>query len=90
MNSQLSMLASCAVDHLSMLTSCAVDHGCKPQSCQTKDYRHGICCFSVMHAALRRKNKDWSSLNQDNVSESACCLLFHEASTMKFQLSMLI
>jgi hypothetical protein len=28
-----------------------------------------ICCFSGKHAALRRKSKDWSARNQDNVSE---------------------
>ena len=28
-----------------------------------------ICCFSGKHAALRRKSKDWSVRNQDNVSE---------------------
>jgi hypothetical protein len=26
---------------------------------QTKDYKIGICCFSVKHSALRRKSKDW-------------------------------
>jgi hypothetical protein len=31
----------------------------QPWSCQTKDYKIGICCFSDKHAALRRKNKDW-------------------------------
>ena len=28
-----------------------------------------ICCFYGKHAALRRKSKDWSARNQDNVSE---------------------
>jgi hypothetical protein len=36
---------------------------------QTKDYKNGICCFSAMCAALRRKSKDWLGRNQDNVSE---------------------
>ena len=35
---------------------------------QTKDYQIGICCFSAMHAALRRKIKDCLAPNQDNVS----------------------
>ena len=35
----------------------------------TKDYKIGIYCFSVKHAALRRKSKDWVARNQDNVSE---------------------
>jgi hypothetical protein len=28
-----------------------------------------FCCFSAKHAALRRKNKDWLALNQNNVSK---------------------
>jgi hypothetical protein len=28
-----------------------------------------MCCFSVKHAALRRKSKDWLARNQNNVSE---------------------
>ena len=54
---------------VSVLASCAVDRGFEPQSGQTKDYIIGICCFSAKHAALRRKSKDWSAGNQDNVSE---------------------
>ena len=52
-----------------MLASSAVDCGFEPWSGQTKDYKIGICFFSAMHAALRRKNKDWLARNQDNVSE---------------------
>ena len=52
-----------------MLASSAVDLGFEPLSGQTKDYEIGICCFSVKHAALRRKSKDWLALNQDNVSK---------------------
>jgi len=37
-----------------------------PQSCQTKDYQIGICCFSNKHTALRSKNKDWLTLNFSN------------------------
>jgi hypothetical protein len=36
---------------------------------QTWDYKIDICYFSAKHAALRRKSKDWSARNQDNVSE---------------------
>ena len=54
---------------VSVLALCAVDRGFEPQSGQTKDYIIGICCFSAKHAALRRKSKDWSAGNQDNVSE---------------------
>ena len=50
---------------VSMLVSSAVDRGFEPWSGQTKDYKIGICCFSAKHAALRRKSKDWSALNQN-------------------------
>jgi hypothetical protein len=57
-----------------MLVSSAVDRGFEPRSCQTKDYEICICCFSIKHAALRRKSR---ARNQDNVSEwgdmSICC-----------------
>jgi hypothetical protein len=54
---------------VSMLTSCAIDCGFESRLGQTKEYKTCICCFSIKHAALRRKNKDGSALNQDNVSE---------------------
>ena len=54
---------------VSVLASSAVDHGLVPRSGQTKDYKIGICCFSAKHTALRRKSKDWSARNQDNVSK---------------------
>jgi len=50
-----------------MLALSAVDCGVEPRSVQTKEI--GICYFSAKQAALRRKNKDWLSLNQDTVSE---------------------
>jgi hypothetical protein len=41
----------------------------------------GICCVSAKYAALRGKNKDWLTRNQNNVSEwsdmSTRGLLFH-------------
>jgi hypothetical protein len=40
------------------------------QSCQTKEYKIGICCFSAKNSALRRKNNDWLARNQNNVSEA--------------------
>ena len=52
-----------------VLASSAVDRGFEPRSGHTKDYKIDICCFSAKHAALRRKSKDWSARNQDNVSE---------------------
>ena len=53
----------------SILTLNVVDHEFEPLSGQTNDYKIGICCFSVKHAALRRKSKDWLAWDQDNVSE---------------------
>ena len=52
-----------------VLASSVVDRGFEPRSDQTKDYKIGFCCFSVKHAALRRKSKDWLARNQNNVSE---------------------
>ena len=52
-----------------VLASIAVDRGIERRSGQTKEYKIGICCFSAMHAALRRKSKDWLARNQYNVSE---------------------
>ena len=76
----------------SMLASSAVYHGFEPQSGQTKDYQIGICCFSIKHAALRRKS--WLVQNQDNVYEwsdmSIRGLLFQWAITIKIKLSMLV
>jgi hypothetical protein len=54
---------------VSVLASSVVDHGLKCRSGQAKDYKIGICCFSVKHAALGRKSKDWLARNQNNVSE---------------------
>jgi hypothetical protein len=54
---------------VSVLVSSAVDRGFEPRSGQTKDCKIGICCFPAKHAAVRRKSKDWSARNQNNVSE---------------------
>ena len=77
-----------------VLASSAVDRGIEHRSDQTKYYKIGICCFSVKHAALRDKNKDWLVRNQNNVTEwsdmSFRGLLFQWASTIKFQLSVVV
>ena len=41
---------------VSVLASSAVDRGFETQSGQTKDFKIGMCCFSVKHAALRSKS----------------------------------
>jgi len=43
---------------VSMLTSSAVVRGVKPLSGQTKDYKIGICYFSVKHAVYRSKSEN--------------------------------
>jgi hypothetical protein len=74
---------------VSVLASNAVDRGFEPWSDKTKDYKIGMCCFSVKHTALRSKNKDWLARNQKNVSEwsemSTRGLLSQWASTIKIQ-----
>ena len=56
---------------VSVPASSAVDHGFESRSGQIKDYKIDICCFSARHAVLLlwRKNKDWFTRNQNNVSE---------------------
>jgi hypothetical protein len=54
---------------INVLASSAVGRGFEPRSGQTKDYKIGICCFSVKHAALRTKSKDLLVRNLDNVSK---------------------
>ena len=81
---------------VSMLASIAVDRWFESRSCQTKDYKIGICCFSAKHAALRRRrnNNGWLAWNHDNVSElgnmSIRRLLFQWACTIQMQLSLLV
>jgi len=52
-----------------MVTSSVVGLSTSHGRVKLKDYKIGICCFSVKHTALRSKNKDWLVRNQDNVSE---------------------
>jgi hypothetical protein len=77
-----------------LLASSAIDRGFEPRSGQTKDYKNGICCFVAMHAALRRKSKDWLARSQNNVSEwsdmSICRLLFQWVSTKLIQLRVFV
>jgi hypothetical protein len=54
---------------ISVLALSAVYRGLELRSGQIKDYEISICCFSIKHTALRRKNKDWLAGNRDNVSE---------------------
>ena len=52
---------------VSVLASSVIDCGYELRSCQTKEYKIGICCFSAKNAALRRRSKDWLARNQNNV-----------------------
>jgi hypothetical protein len=54
---------------VSVLAASAVNSSFETRSGKTKDYESFICGFSTKPAALRRKSKDWSTRNQDNVSE---------------------
>ena len=68
---------SCILNHIdgvmvTVLALSAVYRGFELQSGQTKDYEIGISCFSVKHAALRRKRKHW--LNQIMCPSGAICL----------------
>ena len=67
----VSMLVLSAVDRgfidgvmVSMLVSSTVDRRFETQSGEI-----GICYFSAKLEALRRKNKEWLTRNQDNMSE---------------------
>ena len=95
----VSVLASSAEDHgFESLSGHGFEslsgHGFESLSGKTKNYTIGISCFSAKHAALRRKNKNRLTRNEDNVSElgdmSIHGLLFQCASTIKIQLSELI
>ena len=52
-----------------MLASSGVDRRFESYSGQTKNYTVGVYCFSTKAGTLRRNNKDWLALNQDNVLE---------------------
>ena len=54
---------------VSVLASSVVDRGFELRLGEAKDYKTGICCFSVKHTELRSKSKDWLARNQNNVSE---------------------
>jgi hypothetical protein len=50
---------------VSVLASSVVARGFEPWLGQTKDYKIGICCFSVKFAVLWSKGKDWLAQNQN-------------------------
>ena len=73
----------------SVLASSAVDHGFVLQSCQTKDYKTGIFCFSSNHAALRTLRAKTGCLGIRLMCTSGrhvYMLLFQWASTIKIQM----
>ena len=43
---------------VSMIVWSALDRGFEPRSCENKDNKIDICCFSTWQAALRSKSKD--------------------------------
>ena len=54
---------------VSALALGVVHRGLEPRSDQAKEYEICICYFSAKPSALRGKNEDWSTWNQDNASE---------------------
>ena len=60
------ILLQCGV-MVSMFTSGIVNHGFQLRLGKTKVHKIGICCFSVKHAVLKSKSKDWLAWNLDNV-----------------------
>ena len=59
---------------VSVVTSNAADRRFEPRSGQTKDYKLRMCCFSVKHAVLRRKSKEFNVSEWSDMSNSG--LLF--------------
>jgi hypothetical protein len=55
-----------------LFVSSAIDCVFEPRSGQTKDYKIGICCFSVKHVTLRGKSEN-SDRNHDNLSKISKC-----------------
>ena len=54
---------------VSMHVSILIEHEFEAWLGQTKDYEFDIWCFSIKHATLSNKSKDWVVWNLDNVSE---------------------
>ena len=55
---------------VSLLAQSAVDRGFEPRSGQTQI---GICSFSVKHAELMRKSKDWLAPSGVTCLATDCC-----------------
>ena len=73
---------------VSVLASSSVDRGFDPRLGLTKDYTIGICCFSAMNTALRRKSKyRWLGIRIMCPSGTTCLcpriVVFQWASTIK-------
>jgi hypothetical protein len=62
------ILLKVALNTKIQIHSYMVDHGFNPWSGQIKNYRIGICCFSIKHATLRSWSEDWLSQNKDNLT----------------------
>ena len=77
-----------------MFTSSMVDRDLESRSCQTNDYKIGICCFSAKHSSCRSKSNYWFARNHEFMSEwsdlSIHRFLFQWTSTMKIKLSVLV
>jgi hypothetical protein len=54
-----------------LLSSSAVNRELNAGSSQTKNYKTDMCCLSAMHAALRRKSKDWVANEHDDTAQQS-------------------
>ena len=70
---------------ISVIASSVVDREFESRLGQTKDYKIGICCFSIVHSALKGKSEDWLVRYHNNVSRctdmSTCRLMLQRVSS---------
>ena len=58
---------------VSMLSASQVDNESEIRSCQNKDYKIVICCFSAYHEVLRSKKKHgWFRIRIMRPSKATC------------------
>jgi hypothetical protein len=70
-----------------VLASSAVYRGFEHGSGQTNVYKIGICCFSVKHETLRRKNRDWFTRFHNSTWVSPIFSLFSSIFSVSFHYS---
>jgi len=69
---------------VSVLSSSVVDRGSQPRLGQTKDYKIGICCFSIQHVALRSTSKtDWLIIRVMCQGGASCLSVVRDSSAVR-------